>query len=132
MRPTQSRQKPRPTTTVRNNQPKRLSPNNTSSHQTRGASGWARWAIGSFATSLVCAVIVLVPYRWVFESDPSTFRWYFENATAEELRSSLFEDAITHHRNNHSKLRWLGWVLTVQVIALGLTAVGVLSIFVGR
>jgi len=38
MRPTKSRQKPRPTTTVRSNQPKRLSPNNTSSHQTRGAS----------------------------------------------------------------------------------------------
>jgi hypothetical protein len=94
--------------------------------------GWTRWATGWFATSLVCAVIVLIPYRWVFESDPSTFSWYFHNATAEELRSSLFEDAITHHRNNHSKLRWLGWVVTIQVVALGLTAIGVLSIFVGR
>ncbi|MFN3256286.1 MAG: hypothetical protein ACE37B_11360 [Ilumatobacter sp.] len=94
--------------------------------------GWARWSVGWFATSMVCAIIVLVPYRWVFESDPSTFGWYFENATAEELRSSLLADAVKHHRNNDSKLRWLGWVLTVQVVALGLTAIGVLSIFVGR
>ncbi|MFV0525063.1 MAG: hypothetical protein ACK5RL_11240 [Acidimicrobiales bacterium] len=94
--------------------------------------GWAMWSIAWFVASLVCAVIVLVPHRWVFESDPSTFNWYFENATAEQLRSSLLADAVKHHRNNGSKLRRLGWVVTTQVLALGLTAIGVLSIFAGR
>lgn len=94
--------------------------------------GWARWSISWFGISVICAIIVLVPRGWVFESDPNSFSWYFENATVEELRSSLFADAVSHYNDNHSKLKWLGWVLTVQVVALGLTSIGVLSFVVGR
>jgi hypothetical protein len=94
--------------------------------------GWARWSIGWFSISVVCAFVVLLPRGWVFESDPNSFSWYFENATAEQLRSSLFTDAVIHYNGNHSKLKWLGWVLTIQVVALGLTSIGVLSFFLGR
>jgi hypothetical protein len=94
-------------------------------------SGWARVALGAFALAAACAVYVLVPRRWRFDSDPSTFRWYFENATVEELRSSLLEDAERDYRRNGAVLNRLGWVLTAETALVGLAAGALLMAFLG-
>lgn len=94
-------------------------------------SGWSRLGLASFACAVFAAVYILMPRQWRFDSVPSSFQWYFEHSTLEQLRSSLLADAQRDYQANGTKLLRLGWAVTAETVLLGVAAVGLLLAYAG-